>query len=163
VEYGKVDSALRSDSRGASLAADAGANVDGGTQIVELSDNFQRRDRVRRQLVVYLLRFVELLAELLHQKRRRSNITPQRQRDRGQLVVFLVRFVELLAQLLHRKPRRTDFAQQRQRDRAVGLDDQFAVQVLVGERLDLNDVAAVQAIRVGLNVAGQAIDAFELI
>ncbi len=43
------------------------------------------------------------------------------------------------------------------------MDDEFAVEIIVGERFDLDDVADVEFVRVGLHVAREAVDAFELI
>ena len=69
----------------------------------------------------------------------------RRDGDRRELVVLRIAVVELAAELLDSHVCRADFAQEAKCDRAVGLNDEFAVQLGVGEGFNLDDIADVKA------------------
>ena len=87
----------------------------------------------------------------------------RRDGDGRGLVVLLVRLFQRVAELRDRAAGRVDLAQQPQGDRAVGLNQQAAVDLVVGERFHLDLVAHVQPIgRRGL-LARQPVGHVELI
>ena len=59
----------------------------------------------------------------------------------------LQRSVEFFAELGHCSSGGTNLAQQAERNRAVGLENQVAIQVLVGKRLHPDLVAHVELVR----------------
>ena len=87
----------------------------------------------------------------------------RRNSDRRLFVKFRIQLIELLAKLLNGKTGGSHFAEQPQRDGAIGLNDEFAVKLLIGEGIDLHNVAHVQTIRIGLHIASQPVNAFQLI
>ena len=87
----------------------------------------------------------------------------RRDGDGRNLVVLLVEFVQSVAKLGDGAAGGMDLPQQPQRNRAVGLEDQIAVQVGIGERLDANLVAHVQLVGHRGFLARQAVGHVELI
>ena len=122
------DGAFGRDADELALAADARPAVDRGPQVFQLGVDLQRRDG-----------------------------------DGGNLVVFLVEFIQRVAELGYRAAGGVDLAQQPQRDRAVGLDEQIAVELRIGERLHADLVAHVQLVGIGRFLARKPVDHVELI
>ena len=87
----------------------------------------------------------------------------RRDGDRRDLVVFRVELVEFVLQFRHGQPAGMDLAEQPQCDGPVGLDEQFAIQFGVGERLDLDLVADLQFVRIGLFRVRQPIDHVQIV